>query len=83
MDSQLLPAASAPGELQAEEAYRLCLTRNVSHLLVLDGTWSQARALYRQNPWLTGIPHFQLSPEAPSRYRIYQQLFDELGQQRY
>ncbi|MBK8589946.1 MAG: DTW domain-containing protein [Sandaracinaceae bacterium] len=40
------------------------------HLLVLDGTWSQARALYRQNPWLAGIPHFQLSPEAPSRYRI-------------
>ena len=36
VDSQLQPAATAPGQLQAEEAYRLCLTRNVSHLLVLD-----------------------------------------------
>ncbi|WP_374587063.1 PAS domain S-box protein [Ideonella dechloratans] len=36
VDTQLQPAASAPGGLQAEDAYRLCLTRNVSHLLVLD-----------------------------------------------
>ncbi|MCO5977845.1 PAS domain S-box protein [Ideonella oryzae] len=36
VDTQLQPAASAPGHLQAEDAYRLCLTRNVSHLLVLD-----------------------------------------------
>jgi len=36
VDSQLQPAATAPCQLQAEEAYRLCLTRNVSHLLVLD-----------------------------------------------
>ncbi|NOY94500.1 MAG: DTW domain-containing protein, partial [Deltaproteobacteria bacterium] len=39
-------------------------------LVVLDGTWSQARTLYRQNAWLHALPHFRLSPSAPSRYRI-------------
>lgn len=60
----LYPSADATDLEQATPAER------PRHLLVLDGTWSQARALYRQNPWLAGIPHFQLSPEAPSRYRI-------------
>jgi len=40
------------------------------HLLVLDGTWRQARSLYRHNPWLRGLAHYRLSPSAPSRYRI-------------
>ena len=26
--------------------------------------------LYRQNPWLADLPHVQLAPTAPSRYRI-------------
>lgn len=39
-------------------------------LVVLDGTWSQARKLYRDNAWLTGLPHYVLSPAAPTRYRI-------------
>jgi len=39
-------------------------------LVVLDGTWSQARRLYRANSWLHPLPHFALSPPAPTRYRI-------------
>jgi DTW domain-containing protein YfiP len=39
-------------------------------LVVLDGTWSQVRSLYRENPWLDALPHLALSPAAPSRYRI-------------
>jgi len=39
-------------------------------LVVLDGTWPQARTLYRQNEWLHALPHYRLSPSAPSRYRI-------------
>lgn len=39
-------------------------------LVVLDGTWPQARALYRENAWLRGLPHFRLEPREPSRYRI-------------
>jgi hypothetical protein len=39
-------------------------------LVVLDGTWSQAGSLYRENPWLHGLPHYALRPPAPTRYRI-------------
>ncbi len=39
-------------------------------LVILDGTWSHVRGLYRANPWLHALPHFALTPAAPSRYRI-------------
>lgn len=39
-------------------------------LVVLDGTWHQARALYRDHRWLARLPAVQLTPRAPSRYRI-------------
>ncbi len=39
-------------------------------LVVLDGTWSQARNLHRANAWLHDRPHFALRPLAPTRYRI-------------
>jgi DTW domain-containing protein YfiP len=41
-----------------------------AHLVVLDGTWPQARALYRDDPRLQALPHVQLAPARPSRYRI-------------
>jgi DTW domain-containing protein YfiP len=40
------------------------------HLVVIDGTWAQARGVYRDNPWLHRLPHVRLSPARPSRYRI-------------
>lgn len=39
-------------------------------LVVLDGTWGQARKLYGANPWLAALPHYALTPAEPSRYRI-------------
>lgn len=39
-------------------------------LVVLDGTWSQARGLLRANPGLADLPRVGLSPAMPSRYRI-------------
>lgn len=39
-------------------------------LVVLDGTWSQARKLLRENPSLGDLPRVKLSPALPSRYRI-------------
>lgn len=41
-----------------------------SHLIVIDGTWHQAKTLYRDMAWLQHFPHYVLSPDAPSRYRI-------------
>lgn len=39
-------------------------------LVVLDGTWWQAKKLFQQNPELASLPRYSLSPRAPSRYRI-------------
>lgn len=39
-------------------------------LVVLDGTWWQAKKLFQQNPELAKLPRYSLSPSAPSRYRI-------------
>jgi len=40
------------------------------HLVVLDGTWSTVNSIYRDNPSLQELPHFVLTPDAPSQYRI-------------
>ncbi len=40
------------------------------NLLVLDGTWSQAKGLYRQERWLQALPHYFLTPAQESIYRI-------------
>ncbi|MEO1483001.1 MAG: tRNA-uridine aminocarboxypropyltransferase, partial [Myxococcota bacterium] len=42
-------------------------------LVLLDGTWSQARKLYRRNPWIQALPHVHLKPQVESRYRIRRQ----------
>lgn len=39
-------------------------------LVVLDGSWSDARKLFQHNPWLQSLPRYSLTPSAPSRYRI-------------
>jgi DTW domain-containing protein len=44
--------------------------RGAVTLVVLDGTWWQAKKLFQQNPELAVLPRYSLSPRAPSRYRI-------------
>lgn len=39
-------------------------------LVVVDGTWHQARSLLRKNPQLLALPCYAFAPEAPSEYRI-------------
>ncbi len=39
-------------------------------LVVLDGTWSQAGVLLRENPFLAALPQYRLAPARPSNYRI-------------
>ncbi|MCB9672604.1 MAG: DTW domain-containing protein [Alphaproteobacteria bacterium] len=41
-----------------------------SHLVVLDGTWPQAKALWRENAWIRDLPAVALAPTEPSTYRI-------------
>lgn len=37
-------------------------------IIVLDGTWSQAKTLWWRNPWLLKLPRIALSPREPSLY---------------
>ena len=39
-------------------------------VIVVDGTWSQARKVVRQNPFLQALPRLAFTPERPSNYRI-------------
>lgn len=41
-----------------------------SALVVVDGTWSTAHKLVRDNPWLAALPRVALAPARPGRYRI-------------
>ncbi len=40
----------------------------IKGLIVLDGTWSQAKALWWRNAWLLKLKRVVLQPKAPSRY---------------
>lgn len=57
----------APGARPASELARWA---GPMTLLFLDGTWWQARKLWRSNPWLRELPAYRIEPEAPSRYLI-------------
>ncbi|MGC4000273.1 MAG: tRNA-uridine aminocarboxypropyltransferase [Anaeromyxobacter sp.] len=44
--------------------------RAPSTVIVVDGTWQQARKLIRLNPFLQALPRIGLAPARPSNYRI-------------
>ncbi len=46
-------------------------------LIFLDGTWSQAAVLLRENPRLAALPRLSFSPPAPGRYRIRKEPDDD------
>ena len=46
-------------------------------LVVIDGTWSQARSLLRRNPSLQALPKVAFRPAKPSEYRIRREPSDE------
>jgi DTW domain-containing protein YfiP len=39
-------------------------------VIVVDGTWHQARKVLKENPFLLDLPRIGLVPERPSNYRI-------------
>lgn len=38
--------------------------------IMLDGTWNEARKMFRKSPWLDRFPVISLNVTAPSRYRL-------------
>jgi tRNA-uridine aminocarboxypropyltransferase len=44
------------------------LLRDIQGIVLLDGTWSQAKALWWRNPWMLKCQRVILGPRRPSRY---------------
>lgn len=52
---------------EAEERQQAIL-RSLEGIVLLDGTWSQAKALWWRNPWMLKCRRIVLNPQRPSRY---------------
>jgi DTW domain-containing protein YfiP len=44
------------------------ILENIDGVVLLDGTWSQAKALWWRNPWMLKCQRVILGPSHPSRY---------------
>ena len=53
------------GELERDQNE---LARDIEGIVLLDGTWSQAKALWWRNPWMLKCRRVVLGPQRPSRY---------------
>lgn len=60
----LYPKADAP------ELTELSGDARPRQLVVIDGTWHQAKSIVRDTPQLRDLPGYKLSPASPGRYRI-------------
>ena len=60
----LYPRANAPllSELSAAE--------RPGQLVIIDGTWHQAKTIVRDVPQLRDLPSYRLAPSSPGQYRI-------------
>ncbi len=52
---------------EAAENQRAILNK-IEGVVLLDGTWSQAKALWWRNPWMLKCQRVILNPSRPSRY---------------
>ncbi len=60
-----LVALDRKGEPMADQAAAL---GGLKGIVVLDGNWAQAKALWWRNPWLTKLRRFVVVPDGPSLY---------------
>src|SRR5690348_8199243 len=52
----------------AVEADQCGILRDIEGVVLLDGSWSQAKALWWRNPWMLKCQRVILGPKRPSRY---------------
>jgi DTW domain-containing protein YfiP len=74
-DPQWQPYVVFPGEFAAPERVVTDLPPRATTglrplFIVLDGTWSEARKMFRKSPYLNAWPVLSLQPEQCSRYRL-------------
>jgi DTW domain-containing protein YfiP len=50
------------------EPNQAAILRSIEGVILLDGTWSQAKALWWRNAWMLKCRRVILNPKAPSRY---------------
>ncbi|RJF69631.1 tRNA-uridine aminocarboxypropyltransferase [Rhodopseudomonas palustris] len=50
------------------EPHQDAILRDIEGVILLDGTWSQAKALWWRNAWMLKCQRVILDPQAPSRY---------------
>lgn len=55
---------------EAQELASASAEQRPRALVVIDGTWHQARALFRDHAWLRELPRYHLTPTQAARYRI-------------
>jgi DTW domain-containing protein YfiP len=58
-------AVNRKGEVEPDQRGIL---RGIEGVILLDGSWSQAKALWWRNPWMLKCRRIVLGPKAPSRY---------------
>ena len=58
-------ALNRKGEL---EQHQRSILADIEGVVLLDGTWSQAKALWWRNPWMLKCQRVILGPRQPSRY---------------
>lgn len=51
------------------EADQPAMLRDLGGVVLLDGSWSEAKALWWRNPWLLKLRRLVLDPQQPSHYR--------------
>jgi DTW domain-containing protein YfiP len=62
---ELLTAVARTGSALPDQKAALA---DIHGLVLLDGSWSQAKALWWRNPWLLRLQRLVLNPSRPSRY---------------
>jgi DTW domain-containing protein YfiP len=75
-DTAWLPVLLWPGEgsrsigeiLPALHPAQPAAPRPAPLIIILDGTWSQARTMFRDTPALHGLPRVGITPTAPSAW---------------
>lgn len=72
-DPQWQPYIVFPGEFVAPERVVSAVTVEQDKrplFILLDGTWSEARKMFRKSPYLEHLPVLSLAPEQLSRYKL-------------
>lgn len=71
-DEKRLPILLFPGHLNPHYADGHTNQAKRPLLVILDGTWKQAKKMYLQSPWLHRLPALSISDSNPSHYALRQ-----------